>query len=177
VDVWRFKQRLSLAIEGDWGYEKASSIGVLGGAIRSFYKQHQGNLGVSLRYGLGGLHPALAWISPHVRCFASLAATSQRLVDASSDTVYRMPYETTGGGGVALGVTLRSPSLLPLEHSKLLAISLGVRFEAGYGFMADPELRLQAADRGDHPIEVRGASLGSLQLDAAFLRASLELRL
>ncbi|HWA72089.1 MAG TPA: hypothetical protein VG937_07145 [Polyangiaceae bacterium] len=43
--------------------------------------------------------------------------------------------------------------------------------------MADPEFRLQPVDHSDHPIGVRGASFGSLELDATFLRASLEFRI
>lgn len=54
---------------------------------------------------------------------------------------------------------------------------VGLRLKLGYGFMGDPELRLDPTESGGHPIPVHGATLGSLELDAAFFRTSFELRL
>lgn len=177
VDVWRFRKLLAVAIEGDYSSEQASSTGVLGGDFNSYYKLYQGNLGASVRYNLGGIHPLLALVSPHLRVFGSVAWTNQRLLDRSRALEYATGYQATGGAGIAAGLSVRSPSLLPIRGSSLLALSLGLRVEAGYGFMGDPEFRLDPVDNGAHPIPVNGASLGHLQLDAAFLRATLELRI
>jgi hypothetical protein len=177
VDVWRPKARLALAVEGDWVYEKASSARVLGGSFNSWYTQHQVNLGVSIRYDLGGLHPVLALVSPHFRLFGGIAATKQRLSDRDLGTTYGAQYQANGGAGFALGFSVRSPSVLPIRNSSLLATSVGLRIEAGYGLMGDPELRLQPVQKAQHPIEEHAASLGALELDAAFLRVALELRI
>lgn len=177
VDVWRFQRAFAVAIEGDYAYEKASSAGVLGGNIKAEYKQQQGNLGVSLRYDLRALHPALSIISAHLRAFGSVAGTKQLITDRELALKYDSGYQIDYGGGVAAGVALRSPALLPLRDSSALALSVGLRLELGYGFMGDPELRLDPTESGDHPIPVHGATLGSLELDAAFFRTSFELRL
>lgn len=177
VDVWRHGSTLAVAVEADAGFEKASSAGLFGGDFDSWYTQYQGNVGASVRYRLHGLHPLLALVTPHLRVFGSYAGTKQRLTDNGIGISYQTKYERTFGGGVAAGVTLRTPSLEGFSGSPFPLASLGLRFEAGYGFMADPEFRLAPFDDSQHPIELHGASLGELQLNAAFLRTSLELRL
>ena len=175
LDVYR-TGALALAVDADWMYERASSKRVLGGGFNSWYTQHLGTLGLGLRYDLRSLHPWLRLVAPHLRVFAAMAATKQRLNENRQRLSYQTPYERTFGAGLAAGFTLRTPGVAVIPGSDLFALSLGLRFEVGYTVMDDPELAIETFDDSPHAIPIHGASLGHLELDAPFVRASAELR-
>lgn len=167
---------LSLSIEADWAYEKASSKNILGGNFDSWYNQHEGELGALLRYHLQALHPNLRILSAHVRGFGLLARTTQRLAQHRGPDYHPSP-QWTPGAGAALGLTLQTPSLTNYPDTWFPIISLGFRIEYGYKWVQGAAFELDAKNSGSQAIDLHNAALGDLHLSTAFLRLSLELRI